>query len=371
MRVLALEPYYGGSHRAFLDGWIAASRHRWTLLTLPPFKWKWRMRHGAVTLAGEVSARLAAGEQWDVLFCTDMLDLASFWGLAPAAAHRLPSVAYFHENQLTYPVRVEEERDLHFGLTNLTTALAARQVWFNSAFHRDELLAALSKLLKRMPDYRPLDAVEGIRAKSRVHPPGIGSPPARGARSPGPLRILWAARWEHDKGPETFFAALETARAAGTRFRLSVVGEQFRQVPEIFAGAERSFADLIDRWGYQPDREAYEETLLEADVIVSTAGHEFFGISVAEAVAAGCYPLLPERLAYPELLAGVAGERRRDFFYDGTAEALARRLAEVAARLAAGDLWRGDPECAKRAVARLAWPALGPRLDAALAAVAG
>ncbi len=44
LRVLALEAYYGGSHKAFLDGWIADSRHDWTLLTLPDSKWKWRMR---------------------------------------------------------------------------------------------------------------------------------------------------------------------------------------------------------------------------------------------------------------------------------------------------------------------------------------
>ena len=370
MRVLAIEPYYGGSHRAFLDPWIAASRHHWTLLTLPPYKWKWRMRHGAVTLAGEVSQRLQAGERWDLLFCSDMLDLAAFRGLAPASIHQLPAVVYFHENQLTYPVQVEKERDLHFGLTNLTTALAADEVWFNSGFHRDEFLGALPKLLKRMADYQPLEAVEWIRGKSQVHPQGIESAPARDDRRPGPLRILWAARWEFDKGPEAFFAALEAARAAGVVFRLNVVGERFRRVPEIFAMAERSFAGWIDRWGYQASREAYLEALAASDVVVSTAHHEFFGISVAEAVAAGCYPLLPERLAYPELLAGVDPDRRRDFFYDGSTEALASRLGDLAGSLAAGDLWQGDPGLARRAVEGFAWPALVPRLDEALGVVA-
>ena len=56
MRILALEPYYGGSHRAFLDGWVAHSRHEWTVLELPAYKWKWRMRHAAITLADRVAA---------------------------------------------------------------------------------------------------------------------------------------------------------------------------------------------------------------------------------------------------------------------------------------------------------------------------
>ena len=51
LRILALEPYYGGSHQAFLDGWAAHSCHDFTLVTLPAFHWKWRMRHAAITMA--------------------------------------------------------------------------------------------------------------------------------------------------------------------------------------------------------------------------------------------------------------------------------------------------------------------------------
>ena len=83
MRILALEPYCGGSHRAFLDGWAARSRHAWCVLGLAAFKWKWRMRHSAVTFADDVAQRVRSGEQWDCVWCSDMLDLASFKGLAP------------------------------------------------------------------------------------------------------------------------------------------------------------------------------------------------------------------------------------------------------------------------------------------------
>ena len=299
MRVLALEPYYGGSHRAFLDGWVAHSRHEWTVLGLPPRKWKWRMRHAAVTWVAEVERLVAEGQRWDVIFCSDMLNLAEFRGLCPPVIQALPSIAYFHENQLTYPVRHESELDYHFVFTNLTTALAATQVWFNSAFHRDQWLVALPAFLKRMPDYQPLAAVDQIAAKASVVHPGIEPMPARGARREGPLRILWSARWEHDKNPEAFFSAIEKLEAAGVPFRLSVLGEQFRDQPAVFDRARDLFADHIDRWGYQPSREAYVKALLDADVVVSTADHEFFGISVVEAIAAGAYPLLPERLAYP------------------------------------------------------------------------
>lgn len=125
MRALAVERYQGGSHQAFLDGWSARSRHDWTVLGLPAYKWKWRMRHAAITLADEVNGLVRSGQRWDVLFCSDMLNLAEFGGLVAPAVRDLPCVACFHENQLTHPVQHEDERDYHYVLTNITTALAA------------------------------------------------------------------------------------------------------------------------------------------------------------------------------------------------------------------------------------------------------
>jgi len=323
MRILALEPYYGGSHKAFIDGWRQASRHDFTILGLPPHKWKWRMRHSAITFADQVNERVAGGETFDGLFASSMLNLAEFKGLVEPAIAALPAVIYFHENQLTYPVREERERDLHFAFTNLTTALAADQVWWNSAFHRDDYLAATTRFLQRMPDHAPTNAVEQIREKSQIQYPGIHPIPTA-AKAGQRCHILWCARFEHDKNPALFFEALE--EIASTPFRLSVIGEEFENAPDIFAEAKERFADRIVYWGYQPSREAYERVLQEADVVVSTAEQEFFGISVVEAVAAGCYPMLPDRLAYPEV---IDKARNPDCFYDGTREGLVACLRDV------------------------------------------
>ena len=112
------------------------------------------MREAPVTLADAVHQRRR--ENWDVLFTTDMLNLAEFRVLCPRASC-LPSVVYFHENQLTYPQSenidaAAKQRDMHFAFSNFVTALAAEQVWFNSEFHRQEFLAALPGWLTRMPD---------------------------------------------------------------------------------------------------------------------------------------------------------------------------------------------------------------------------
>ncbi len=363
MRILALEPYYSGSHKAFLNGWSATSRHPWSVLSLPAYKWKWRMRHAAVTFARQIEPPSTDSPTPDLLLCSDMLNLAEFIGLAPKPVRDLPRIVYFHENQLTYPVRCESERDFQFAMTNLTTALAADAVWFNSAFHRDSFLGAMETLLNRMPDYQPLEAVQCIRDKSEVHPPGVGPLPCRQGRPPGPLRILWAARWEHDKNPDDFFAALERLADRGIPFRISVIGEQFREVSQVFDRARRRFADHIDRWGYQQSRADYEAALLEADVFVSTASHEFFGLSAVEASLAGAYPLVPNRLAYPEVFAGPDEESAHAFLYDGSVPDLAARLADLAGNLDAIGSLLPTTEALRHRLRRLEWPSLAPLLD--------
>jgi glycosyltransferase involved in cell wall biosynthesis len=268
-----------------------------------------------------------------------MLNLAEFAALVPAGITCVPKVIYFHENQLTYPVRTEDERDYQFAMTNLTSALAVDAVWFNSQFHLDSFLDALAKFLKSMPDHQPFESIEKIRSKSSVYPPGIADFAARKARKPGPLRILWAARWEHDKNPEGFFEALDTLRAENVPFRISVIGQSFRDQPGIFEQAHRSFQHLIDYWGYQPGRDDYQRALCQADVVVSTANHEFFGISIVEAIAAGAYPLVPNRLSYPEILGLGRIEEAGQFFYDGTAMDLAGKLSGLANRIKKDALW--------------------------------
>lgn len=365
MNILALEPYYGGSHKAFIDGLSCASKHRWTMLTLPAHKWKWRMRHSAIFFAGQVREFVQKGQTWDLVFCSDMLNLAEFIALAPAQIAKLPKVIYFHENQLTYPVRIESERDYQFAMTNLTSALAADHVWFNSKFHRDSFLDALTKFLKSMPDHQPTEATDQIRAKSSVYPPGIDDMAARSKRKPGPVRILWAARWEHDKNPEDFFEALKILKANNVDFRLSVIGQSFRDQPKVFEEAQHYFRDEIEHWGYQPTRADYENVLTEADLIVSTANHEFFGIGVVEAISAGAYPVLPNRLSYPEIL-GVGKTKNADqFFYDGTVDDLAKTLADLAERIQAGDLWANHLTPALLAD-RFKWPNLTKTYDQAL-----
>ena len=361
LRILVLEPFYGGSHRAFLNQWAENSKNEldFTILGLPDKFWRWRTRHAAVHFAGELNKLPSDKLQYDYIFCSSMLNLPEFRGLAPKALRSVPTVVYFHENQLVYPIHDASRRDQNTILVNFKSALAAEQVWFNSAHNRDTFLNNLPDFFARMPDYRPLDFIESIREKSKIIPPGIEEPLRSNKDSSYPRHILWAARWEDDKNPKDFFRALRCLRKNKVDFKLSVIGEKASRVPKTFANARKEFADNIINWGYAESREKYLDILTEADIIVSTAIHEFFGLSVVEAVAAGAYPLLPERLAYPEVIGLAEHPEHKCFFYGQTAQELGEKLCGLCAE-GQGSLWTDAPATPEELISKYYWSQLKP-----------
>jgi len=330
-RLLVVEPYFGGSHKAVLDTLLPALGWEYDLLSLPARKWKWRMRGSAITFASEVRRLAAAGHRWDAVFASTFVNLAEFKGLAGDAVAGVPTVVYFHENQLVYPNRHTADWDLQFPLTNITSALAADECWFNTAWNRDTFLAGVDPFIRQFPDHHPRGLADAIGAKSFVlHPPFDPAPfdavePVRGTR----CRIVWPHRWEHDKDPETFFGVVSQLAGEGLDFEVAVAGQAFN---ETIAGFEDAAAHLGDRLVHlgQPDgRDEYASLLASADVAVSTAVNEFFGLAMIEAAYSGCLPLVPDTLAYPELY---PAEMRY-----GSGEELAARLREcIATRPAPG-----------------------------------
>jgi glycosyltransferase involved in cell wall biosynthesis len=298
--VLVVEPYFGGSHRVWAEGIRDHVGLPVELLTLPARWWKWRMRGAAVTLA-ERCADLRSRPE--VVVVSDMLDVAAFRTFARPHLGDVPLALYFHETQLTYPDSPQMAPDLHFAFTNWMSALAADRVFFNSTYHYDVFFAEIGKLLRHFPDFTHEHLVDRVRDKSEVLEVGVDLSwiPRDMPRRAGPVRIIWNHRWEHDKDPVAFFDAVDRLAAEGGEFEVVVCGENFRQQPDEFAEAARRHPDRIVHMGYL-ETDDYRRHLLAADVVVSTALQEFFGVSVVEAMAAGSFPVLPRRLSYPELV---------------------------------------------------------------------
>ena len=299
MKFLFLEPFFGGSHKDFAEGLCSFSRHEIDLMTLPARFWKWRMRGAALYFADKISSL----KGYQGLITTDLMSLSDF--KAQWAGECPPSLVYFHENQLTYPLAPGESMDFQFGFTDITTALAAERVLFNSRTHFDAFFSSLPGFLRMMPEYRPEWVVEEIRSRAGILYPGCHFSARQEEdlfSNDSPLLIIWNHRWEFDKNPADFFDALDAVLDRGLDFRLALLGENFQKVPKEFIAARERFKHRIIQYGYVKSRKEYHEWLKQGAIVVSTATQENFGISVIEAVRHGCMPLLPERLAYPEII---------------------------------------------------------------------
>ena len=363
-RGLFVEPFFGGSHRAFAEGLVAHGGHDLELLTLPGREWRRRMRLGAQVLAGQAAEVEGA---FDFLLVSDMLDLATFLALTRPQFERVPVLLFMHENQLTYPRLRGTKLNSWFGQINYLSALAANRVAFNSEYHRRDFLRALEELERQPNNWLTVDGIEAIRGKSTVLPVGVdlGSL-AEGtgeARSGGSPLILWNHRWEFDKAPEAFVRTVSTLAEEGLDFRVAVAGERGDNPSAAMQELPERLGERLVQFGPVAGRDGYARLLWEADVSISSTRHEFFGISTVEAMWCGCLPIAPRRYNYPAL---VPESLQGRCLYEKESELLA--LTREAIRSGAD---AGEREALRASAGRFRWEVVGPVWEAALGELSG
>ncbi len=307
-RILIIEPYFGGSHRQFIEGLVKYIDAETVLLDLPARKWKMRMQLSAPWFVKQISHMALSERSFDTVLLSTFVDVAVFRALVNQVQgwNRKATIAtYFHENQFGYPGILAKEASHQFTAINFTTALASDAIAFNSYFNMDCFFSQCHKYIKKARDINLREEVQAIEQKSCVLYPGIDFQPIdcqSKTDTPGSMPlVIWNHRWEHDKNPGTFFNALYKLDEMGVAFRLAVLGQSFAEQPTEFEEAKKRLAHLIVHFGFVADKKRYYQLLSEGSVVVSTSHHEFFGISVLEAVRAGCVPLVPDRLSYQEL----------------------------------------------------------------------
>ncbi|XP_074071197.1 tRNA-queuosine alpha-mannosyltransferase isoform X4 [Macrotis lagotis] len=343
MSTLIIEAFYGGSHKQLVD-LLQEDIEDCVLYTLPAKKWHWRARTSALYFAQNVPV----SDNYRILFASSVLNLTELTALRPDLG-KLKKVLYFHENQLVYPVQKCQERDFQYGynqilswfmpehkVTNFKKIFGLKgneddtslmdlpfqqnrvteSLMKNSHLNpesglcevqpgphttqQDGISNSLTKLEDLNMAHPSKNSASGQedRQHTTVNPYNILSGTDEQQR---PLHIVWPHRWEHDKDPESFFRSLLRLREAGLSFHVSVLGETFTDVPGIFSEAKKALGSSVLHWGYLPSKDDYFQALCMADVVISTAKHEFFGVAMLEAVYCGCYPLCPKDLVYPEI----------------------------------------------------------------------
>lgn len=300
-KALLLSGYHAHSQAQWTDYVIAQCDHyEWSLNALPPRYFAWRMRGAPLSFIALNEQSMK--ENYDLLVATSSVDLCTVQSLNRTLADTY-SLLYFHENQFAYPKSHQPQSVVDWQMVSIYSAIRADGLLFNSQFNQDTFLTGVDQLLKKLPDLVPSGVVTELEKKSRLLPVAIEDAiPVKRAKS-GTTHLLWNHRWEWDKQPELLLAFIKELKRRNADFKLTISGQEFRRRPASITELLTDHADVIHQAGFIESRKDYLEILRQADVVVSTASHEFQGLAVMEAVAHGCTPLLPNALSYPEFFA--------------------------------------------------------------------
>ena len=157
-----------------------------------------------------------------------------------------------------------------------------------------------------MPDFAPRSCIKEIENKSYILPVPIENSLFQNrivnTKCKEGVHLVWNHRWEYDKGPEVLLHTLQQLLREKCPFSLSLVGQQFSRRPEAFDSIQKSCGQSLVHFGYLKSKEEYLSVLHTADCVLSTAHHDFQGLAMMDAIALGCIPFAPNRLAYPEYI---------------------------------------------------------------------
>jgi glycosyltransferase involved in cell wall biosynthesis len=329
-RILLLSAYDAISHQQWRKGLVTAfPEYEWSVLTLPPRHFSWRIRGNSLTWA--ISEDDTLKQSFDLIIATSMTDLSALKGMRPSLAV-VPTLLYFHENQFAYPESGMEHPSIEPRITSIYAAMSATRIAFNSDYNRKTFLHGSKALLNKMPDHVPPGVDKLLTQKSCILPVPLNDLLFQSVEQErgGSFTILWNHRWEYDKAPERFFSALCMLKERGVSFSLNVVGQHFRSTPAVFNQMKEELSDHIGAWGYIDSRAEYLAIIRQSHVVVSTALHDFQGLGILEATAAGCIPCVPDRLAYREYIPEQFRFTSSPNCIETESEALACRLMELA-----------------------------------------
>jgi glycosyltransferase involved in cell wall biosynthesis len=287
-----LSAYRSDSHACWTD-WLVNTftEFNWHKLELPGRHFRWRIRGNPLSWLHQLPEQTP-----DFIVATSMVDLSTLKGLHPRLAN-IPCIYYFHENQFTYPVSKNQVDSVEPKMVQLYGALAANKLLFNSAYNRDSFFKGVENLLKLFPDEVPDSVVDTLKNKSDVLPVVIR--PVENREVKNKKLILWNHRWEYDKAPQVFCDALLQLNKINPDFELGLLGPRSTIKPDALLEIEQELGDKI-LINEKVSKDDYQKYLSQSAIIVSTAIHEFQGLSVLEAVSAGAVPLLPDDLCYRE-----------------------------------------------------------------------
>jgi hypothetical protein len=284
--ILALEPFYGGARKSMLETLMRHSRHRWTLLKLPPRRIERRLAAAAHWFAEQLSRHWVG--RVDLLFTSEAMNLADLLRFVPELQNK-PSVVYFHDNQLppvgTPPISPHQA-------VNLSSASAATEIWFNSLFHQRSFLKRAYSLVERLPEVSGHNPVAELNDKIQFMPPPVDQSISTRLRQQGEIQ----------RDPRMLFVDTRDANVPILNEALCALSRREKYKLITVGPVDGLDPELPRRTISESDEEAQVRALHESAVMVSVRPGATYDLYAVRALQLGCWPVFPNTGCYPELL---------------------------------------------------------------------
>ena len=294
--VLFLESYMRGSHKTIANAYRKHSKHRVELIGLPGKKWERKVCESGVTFSDMINREFWKRD-FDMIVATDLMNLGDLRTLQRAYIQDIPVVWAGHEHQLEWPSEgLKSAGDMNLLFANVVSTLCADRCFLESDWSYRSYLDKLKELVSPQ-------IYDRIAEKTFVLYMGVeleAFDRFRVAKQYEVPTILFNHRLEPDKNPGEFFRALEILNQEGLDFKVIVTGQPLgsKAPPDVERGV-KALGDKIQHFGFVEDYQKFVELYWQSNICVSTALHEYFGMSVVEGMYCENWPIFPNRLTYP------------------------------------------------------------------------
>jgi hypothetical protein len=226
-----------------------------------------------------------------------------------------PSVVYFHSNQL--PDADQPNPTGAHDIVNLSTATAATELWFNSRFHNQLFLQRAAALVSRHKELSSRSPMPDLIAKSRLLPPPIDLNQIQHIRATSGITRRPGVIFVNTRGADMDLlnAGLTTMQQRGEEFELITVGP-VEQLSNAFPRRTILEADEVGQIMGK----------LEASLYLSASPMAELDTFVIRAIAARCWPIVPEGGCYDDL---IDRKMRESCMYDGSADDMSSRMQDA------------------------------------------
>lgn len=159
-------------------------------------------------------------------------------------------------------------------------SIAADRIVFNSNFNKTSFLTEINRFLSIQSICKLKNIPETLAPKCDVlyFPIKFDRQP-KNLDDRDVLHLIWSHRWEHDKNPNLLAETLFELHDRGVPFKVSIIGEKYQEYPKCFDEMQTKLPNEIIHFGYL-SRDDYIACLADGDIVISTAGHEFYGVSM-------------------------------------------------------------------------------------------